>query len=284
MRDLSQEFIQVFNFDVKAYDGITKLIVQTKQRLLSSNLDKVVGLDKTVIELTKIKDRIGRGIGRNLESFPVWNEWLKGVPGIGPWIGGKLMMLYYYRFVPVCTKCETVLEKRKGKNEGDKGTYFCTTCDKSVKGEGNLRFTVETKDFSRISSWWHYMGRHVEDGKVPKRKSGMQVDWSTEGRTLGFHIADQFVKGTNGNLYRALYDEKRRKREKTHPDATKAHKYNMARNEAVKIFLAHFWTVARTLDGLSVTEPYAMSLGGSHNYIAPFYWERDGEEGEPEPL
>ncbi len=44
-------------------------------------------------------------------------------------------------------------------------------------------------------------------------------------------------------------------------------------NNAVKLFLAHFWTVARTLDSKEVTAPYAMTIMGHTGYIKPFYFE-----------
>ena len=122
------------------------------------------------------------------------------------------------------------------------------------------------------------MGRHTVDGVFPKRKSGVQSNWSTIGRTVGYHIGEEINRQKEDHPYKALLNLRKEKHAKNHPEWKKGHVHNAAKNEVVKIFLAHWWTVARTLDGKPVSEPYAGALLGHTNIIKPFYWEMESEE------
>jgi len=265
---IDPEQIGYLNFLCRTYDGVNKLIVSTKNRLQSIAPEIDMKTNDIIQGMESQKGKISRLIGKQLDFWPIWSEWMKNVPGIGPSIGGHLIQLYYYRFMPQCKDCETVLEKKEK-------TFWCPVCEKSVKGEGNLKHKIEIKDFSMISSWWHYMGRHVVDGNVPKRAKGIVSDWSTPGRQIGFQVGQSFIKMPGDHLYRAYYDRRRTLREKTHPEATKMHKMNMSLNETIKMFLSHFWQVARTLDGLPVTVPYIVGKDPVHKVIEPFYWDQE---------
>ncbi|MDY7037206.1 MAG: hypothetical protein SV375_13705 [Thermodesulfobacteriota bacterium] len=266
-----QDQVQYLNFLCRTYDGVNKLIVATKTRIQNLNPEAPVQLNDIVQGMESQKGKISRQITKQLDFWPIWSEWMKGVPGVGSTIAGHLILLYYYRFTPQCQDCGAALEK---KNK----TFWCPICDKGVKGDGNLKYKIELKDFPMVSSWWHYMGRHVKDGKVPKRAKGIVSDWSTPGRQIGYQIGQSFIKMKSDHLYRAYYDKRRVLRDKTHPDASKMHKMNMCLNETIKMFLSHFWQVARTLDGLPTVVPYIIGKDPVHKVIKPFYWEGDLRE------
>lgn len=271
---MNEDVIRWLNFLVRTYDDVTKNLTKVKNRLGALSIGREPKNDELAIELESIKGKISRRIEKELVIWPVWNLWLKDVPGIGPWIAAKLIMLYYYAFIPICPVCGADLEKFEG-------AFWCLdSCRKSVKGDGNLTYRMKIKDFPNISKWWAYMGRRIDEGKMVKRKRGVQGNWSTEGRTLGFHIGDAFIKQGSEHLYKKFYDERKRKREQTHPDVTKNHRHQMASNEMVKLFLAHFWVVARTIDNLPITQPYAHTIMGHTNYIEPFYWDNSRFKGE----
>jgi hypothetical protein len=275
-----KEQVAYLNLLCRTYDGLTRVITSTKNRLHSLNPEMdadnnwiikgmVENKDGTSIRyqgMENIKGQVSRRIAKELEFWPLWTEWMKGVPGIGPFIGGNLILKYYYAFIPACKDCGAELEKKDG-------TFWCGECNKSVKGEGNLEHKLKIRDFPMISSWWHYMGRHVVDGKVPKLKSGQVSDWSTPGRQVGYQIGQAFIKMKSDHLYRKFYDERRKLRDKTHPESTDMHKMNMALNETTKMFLSHMWQVARTIDGLPLTDPYIVSKDPIHKIIPPFYWD-----------
>jgi len=195
---------------------------------------------------------------------------LKNVPGIGNVTAAELIMLYYYKFIPVCKDCVTVLEKKDN-------ALWCPNCEKNVKGEGNLDHMLDYKDFPNISKWWAYMGRDIKNGSMRKRKKGVPSNWSASGRTLGFMIGESFNKQKPEHLYKAVLLAEKEKYNKIPEDKrkTKGHIHAASKNNTVKLFLAHFWTVARELDGKEVTKPYAMTIMGHTGYIKPFYFESD---------
>lgn len=260
-----ETIVRDLNFLLRTYDGINKLLTSTKNRLHHLNPEAEAKHQDEVIAMEAIKRRIARRITQNLEFFPIWTEWMAHIPGIAAYIAGNLVILYYFRFVPICKKCQTDLAK-------EEGGFKCPGCGQAAKGEGILQNRIELKDFANISSWWHYLGLHTVNGKKPRKKKGQVHDWNDKGREMAFQIGDQFIKKNGDHLYRQFYNKQRAKRDRTHPDATKLHKMNMARNETGKLFLAHFWQVARTLDGLPVTAPYAQTILGHTGILEPFYW------------
>jgi hypothetical protein len=270
----SEEQIKYLNFLLRTYQGVTQLIASTKQRLQSlpgedreEKFDTLLKGQGKAEGLETVKGRITRELEKELKSWDVWATWAKEIPGIGPYIAAQLIILFYYRFNPVCKDCGGKLEKSEHK-------LICDDCGKAAK-DGLLIYRIEHKDFPTISKWWAYMGRHTVEGVMPKRKAGTQSNWSTVGRTLGFHIGDQFNRQKDDHSYKALLNIRKAKHQKSHPEWSKGHIYNAAKNEVVKIFLAHFWHVARSLEGKSVSEPYAGALMGHTNIIEPFYWKRD---------
>ena len=252
----------------RLYDGLTKLIVSSKNRLQALNPDAKPEHQEDIESIAKVKKTVSRRINALLENWPVWTNWMVKIPGIGPLIGGNMIMLYYYRFVPICKKCDTPLIRKDNTN-------WCTTCEKGKLGEGLNKFKVEEKDFPKISAWWKYCGRHVEDGKMPKFKTGQQCDWSPRGRLINYHFGEQVNHQADTHLYKAFFLKTKKKVAVKHPEESKGHVHNMARMITGKLFLAHFWAVARTLDGKYVTPPYGVTMLGhpiSH-VIHPYYYD-----------
>lgn len=291
MRHPSEDTIKNLKRLVKDYEGITELIKQSRQRIRAKNsdlskaeqdeaikndsiLNGVAGKEQKVQGLEQIKNRVSRMIEKELEFWPIWTEWMKHIPGIGPAIAAPLILLYYYKFVPVCPDCNTELVKQDG-------THWCETCQKSVKGEGMSTYELKFKDFPNISAWRKYMGYHIIDGKMPKRQKGQQIDWNPKGRVVGYLIKDQFNRVPDGHLYGDFM--KRRKARYTndpaYKDYTKKHILNMAQHQTVKLFLSHFWDVAQRLDGVeSPAKPWLIQFGGHTKYIPPYYWEDERAE------
>lgn len=303
------ENVKQLSYLIKTYEDVTQTISSAKNRL-GADLDLAENADFDVVlkgegkaeGLITVKGRLLRGIEKELQMWDVWELWLKNVPGIGPWIAGELILLYYYRHVAVCKECGGKLMKQEGEREDGRkiNVLVCSECGKKAK-DGVLKYRIEIKDFPTISKWWAYMGRHTacpkcgglvknENGKqccvkcgctdggvMPKRKAGVVSNWSTLGRTLGFHIGEQFNRQQDSNPYKKFLLERKRKYEKTHPEWKKGHVHNAAKNDTIKLFLSHFWTVVRKLSGLPVSEPYAGVIMGHTNIIAPFFWEEARE-------
>jgi len=282
-----KEIASELNYSVKNYIGLTKMIVQMSNRAHAYGIDpaneELIHGKKDnkgrVQGLESLKGMASRRIERVLGDFPIWTDWLVNVPGIGPAIGGQLVALYYFKSVAVCSKCGADLNE-----------FSCPICKVEAKGQGVLKFRTEMRTFPTISSWRHFMGRHVDQatGKMPKRiaKSKWQDedenpnDWSNVGRKIGYDIKESFNKFASSHKYKAYAEKRKQYRLSTHPDATKGHRHNMAWNETVKLFLAHFWQAAHILDGLEMTQPWCVQHGGhdESHIIAPYYFNGDLEE------
>lgn len=261
---------------VAAYDDLNKAITGIKNRLHALNPDADAKNDPILNGegksqgLEQVKMRLSRLIEKELRAWPLYTQYLKGVPGIGPAIAARLIILYYYRFTPVC-QCGTALERRDG-------TFWCPTCEKSTKGDGVTRHKIEVRDFANISKWWKFMGMHVNgEGKKPKREKGVKQNWSSVGRATCYLIGDQFNRQSTKTPYGRFLLETKARIEERSPEIKPGHRLNRARNQAAKLFLAHLWAVAREIDGLPVTEPYAGTILGHTGIFAPFHW-KDGEE------
>ena len=274
----NEDAIKYLKFLTKTYSTVTDAIKVSKQRLLAFSdegfdyqYDSFLKGQKHEDGLETVKGRITREIEKELNKWDIWELWLKGVPGIGPAIASQLIMLYYYRFDPICKDCGGDLQKNDG-------ALICCDCGKKAK-DGMLKYKVGFKDFQTISKWWAYMGRNVVDGAMPKRKKGALVNWSPVGRELGFQISDQFNRHKDKTMYGKFLLDRKEKHVKNNDSRdepwSKGHILNAAKNEAVKLFLSHFWVVARTLDGKSVSQPYASTIMGHTNIIDPFYFDMD---------
>ena len=269
----NDDVINNLNFSCKTYDAVTRTIAATKNRLAHLNPDENSKKNEIVANLESVKGKLSRNIERELEFWPVWTEWMKNVPGIGPFIAGNLVLLYYYRFIPVCSDCGTAVEK---KMVDDKNTLFCPACNKSIKGDGILKHRIDkSKDFANVSKWWAYMGEHVVDGKKPKMKKGCVSDWSTKGRQISFQIGESFNKQkAEVHPYKQHLIDVKAKLEMIYPEKTKGHRQNMARMRMCKLFLSHFWHVARELEGKSTRGVYADVILEHTGIIAPYYYEK----------
>ena len=159
--------IKGLNRDLRDYDGICKEMVRVQNRSMAVNPEKPLKHDDTFKLLAKYKGIKARCIEKALICWPVWTEWLANVPGAGPYIAGNLIMLYYYKFVPICKKCGSdIIKESEVEN-----SFECPKCGK-VKGDGLLQHRIQEVDFPKISNWWSYWGRAPVDGKIPKRKKG----------------------------------------------------------------------------------------------------------------
>ena len=292
--------VEVLNFVVKTYDALTKVGVATQNRLKSmgdvtketeSEFDYL--LEGAQFQNGKWKIRGINTLRNNLltkmkhllEAYPLYTEWLRKIPGIGEFLAAKLILLYYFRFVPICKDCGAELVKEpKGEDQeegrnGGGNTFVCSGCGKKAKGEGNLSHKVMLKDFQMLSGWRHYMGRDNDPvtGRMRKRARGETMSFSPEGRRITYMIGDQLIKQTP-SPYRAYYDKRREYRESTHPGpAKKNHRHQMSRNEVSKLLLAHMWMVARHIEGKPITKPWIFEneVGGvRHSHvIQPYFWE-----------
>lgn len=214
-----------------------------------------------------------------LEIFPIWSEWLKLIPGIGVATITPFILHFNYKFVKECKKCggDMILPNNNDveNNTGKGEKYTCKSC--GFKGSpkkltDGLPYKVKKRNFDTISKWWVYTGvaPDKETGHRPQLKKGDKTSWSPHLRTTAYLIGENFNK--NNSLYKDWIIERKRKREKTHPDLCPKGRQYMCQAEGVKLFLSHFWHVQRRLNGESVYGPYAQEVMNHTGIIDPYYW------------
>lgn len=298
--------IRRLQFLTRTYDDLNKVITSTKNRLCALNPevdykhDFILGNVDDSKGLESLKGKVSRTIERELRNWPLYTRWLETVPGIGPAIAANLILLYYYRFTPVCPDCGTVLVKKEieGKDGKPFNTFYCEKCEKSVKGDGVLKHRVEMRDFATMSKWWKFMGIAIdpETGRKPMRQKGVVANWSAVGRKTAYLVGDQFNRQVMKTPYGAFLVERKRRSMRLHPERSAGHHLNCARHEAAKLFLSHFYAVAHEIDNIPIQRPeqtemginnqtgvYAITILGHAGYVAPFFWgarrESDLEKG-----
>ena len=86
----------------RTYDGINKLIVSSKNRLQQMEKEGVAEYFDEIMIMQKLKNQVSRKIEKALEFWFIWEQWLKKISGIGPFIAANLVILFLYRFKTIC--------------------------------------------------------------------------------------------------------------------------------------------------------------------------------------
>lgn len=86
---------------------------------------------------------------------------------------------------------------------------------KNIRGISHLLSSqliayIDIKKFERVSSLWHYVGMHVNNGIAPKRMKGSKIDWNPQMRMICYKISDSFIKQRTPK-YREIYDKEKEK-------------------------------------------------------------------------
>jgi len=156
-----------------------------------------------------------------------------------------------------------------------------TTYLSNIKGIGPIfssaliAWLTPISRFDNISKLWKYSG--LAPGQ--KRRKGEKLGYNPHIKTLMWKIAGSFEKQKAAkSVYRTIYDEKKRyylnrpDLAKAITDKTKGAKLHvrlMAMRYVSKHFLADLWLTWRKLEGLSITEPYSITIMQHNNFEQP---------------
>lgn len=178
-------------------------------------------------KLAAIESALKKPIEKAVHGHPIWEGWLKGVRGIGPSLAGSLI-----------------------------------SCIEPIGR------------FANVSKLWRYAGMDVVDGRAARYQAGQKAHWSPMLKLTCWKIGEQFVR--QGDFYREIYDQAKAEDRRKHPVPTDSgrknrqgqpilmysdgHIHNRAKRKAVKMFLSHLWARWREIEGLEVTEPYAIAI------------------------
>jgi hypothetical protein len=112
-----------------------------------------------------------------------------------------------------------------------------------------------------VSALWAYCGMHVVDGAAPRRRKGVQSNWSTDAKTRTWLIVGSCIKTLRApctgeqhdadackcSTYRVVYDKRKQHTIANRPDWTDGHRHNDAQRVAGKALLRDLWLAARDL-------------------------------------
>ena len=135
--------------------------------------------------------------------------------------------------------------------------------------------------FATVSKWWRFSGWAVIDGKRERNVKGEKSHYNRKLKSECYLVATSFIKQQTPVYVDIYYTEKARLRSE-HPEPepspesawptkyTDSHIHRMAMRKMVKVFLCHFWVQWRTIEGLPVSLPYAVThVEGHEHYIEP---------------
>jgi len=246
---------------VEVYYDIQDVRMRADARLRQIG-ERIRGVDPKL--LRELEGQIKKYISFEIEDVPVFKEFLKNIKGLGPILCGALL------------------------------AYF------------------DPRKAQHASGFWKYAGLHVENGKAVKRKKGQRIDYNPKVKVLCWRVGDSFLKQRTP-FYREIYDEAkieetrklndpvsnpencpmfkecslklrgRAKRLGREPKGfpCKLHIHFRAMRKMVKRFLADFWIAWRTLEGLKVSESYAVTKLGHSPEPSPYLPRPPRRKSEP---
>jgi hypothetical protein len=176
-----------------------------------------------------------KSIEAELESYPIYTQWLVNVRGVGPTMAAVIISEIDIH------KCNSISALQK----------YC-----------GLDVVVSEKDGEKIEEGRSRKAGHLvektytnRDGEETLTK-GISFNPFLKTKMVGV-LGSSFIK--LGGDYREVYDgyKNRLEHHPKHKDKTKGHRHSMAVRFMVKEFLADLFTVWRTLEGLEVRPSYA---------------------------
>lgn len=268
----------------------TRMILDNRFRSTKENINYAF-----VNDLKGLEDNIKNTIKAEVQQFPI-HEWIVEQRGISYDMAGQMIGL-----VQDIGKFDNVSNLWSYAGLGV--IQICDTCGKKY-----LPIPERTPWILKTSQrlMEQYERKIVKDGETgfnkkadamlchcdePKIKSIGQrkikntlLDYNPRLKSLCWRFGKQFVM--QGDFYRGLYDQFRAEYEqrddlinemngktgkKTKHGTSKGtgHIHNMAQRKTVKIFLSHLWVKWRELEGLPVSDPYILSVGGHSKKILP---------------
>lgn len=198
------------------------------------------------------EDYMKKLIQGEIDEYPLWNDWLVDVNGIGPVLCGGLMAwinIHKCKYASSLWKyCGiTVVEIKQ-----------CSICGKE--------FSIDTKH-KKCPDCDEDL---KEVGRSARREKGKKIEYNPRAKTLVWKIGESFVKQTGA--YRDLYEEMRAKVDdmpctKIHKDTKgniipcyDAHRFAKAKRLTVKVFLSHVYKKWREAEGLPVYDLYVHGI------------------------
>lgn len=245
-------------FDKKYSDARLPELIETMSEQDKFTSEETAYLKKALGLFQKVAS-VEKGFKNPMEKFaeaePLWQKFLCHIPGIGEVLTTKLIGAVGY--------CQTY--KHISSLWRNFGLHLvCPQCTR--KEEDGYIYAVPVNSDGKCP-------KCGMSGVAPGNKLGQKNDFNGKFKTLGWLIGDCLIKQKSKIYYGIYVQEKARQMERVFPEGELQKKYgkpytekdialklkhahNRAWRKMVKIFLSHYWIVARTLAKMPVTEPY----------------------------
>lgn len=179
------------------------------------------------LALLKDEENLGKGVGRLVAEFPIWERFLDGVKGCGPMMSAVII---------------SELDIHKARHISSFWKYAGLDV---VDGQGRSRKATSLVDREYINA----------DGENATRKS-ITFNPFLKTKLIGV-LASSFLRCSSP--YRDYYDNYRVRLD-NRPDMaeqSKGHKHNMALRYMIKMFLKDLWLSWRVIEGMPTEPDYA---------------------------
>jgi len=235
------------------------------------------------------EERYKERFAQEIENVDIWQVWLKHVKGIGPvmamglhaWIGdisrfpntSKLHMYSGYGVVTRCRNCDHRLFEKAEEQLQWTEKMTSRFLELSKKRKRQKPMSLEEAQKRVRATICHC--RHPEPVRVGcKRKRGELAEWNPRLKTHVWKVVTQLnkAKGDYHKLYQQYRDEYTARGDRkgvSHPRAMR---------KVAKLFLSHYWEVARQLKGLPSGKAYVFEKLGHTTYIPPIFDKKKEEE------
>ncbi len=216
----------------KITDGVTTLPRQSsfKGDEVISSYTELVLVDQ-YLSLEQQEDKQFSRLKNVLKDFPIYNEFLEGIYGVGPAMAGVIVSEINIH----AAQYPSSLWKYAG-------------LDVAGDGKGRSRKKEHLEESEYIN----------KDGETAT-KMGITFNPFLKTKLVGV-LGSSFIKQSPTKCqYRKIYDDYKHRLENmpAHADKTTGHRHNMAVRYAVKRFLADLYVAWRTLEGLPVATEYS---------------------------
>ena len=184
-----------------------------------------------------------RRLGNILKDYPIYNNFLAGVVGVGPAMAGVV-----------------ISEIDITKAEYPSSLHKYAGLDVAGDGQGRSRRKEHLED-----------SEYVDADGVVQIKKGITFNPFLKTKLVGV-LGSSFVKQSPDKCkYRKVYDDYKHRLENmdAHKEKSKGHRHNMAVRYMIKIFLIDLYNEWRALEGLPVAPTYTEAkLGKVHGKAA----------------
>lgn len=257
--------------------------LQNRLRSLPADVRGQSFLGELLATAFHLERRTKSRIEQQVESDPLYSEYLKYQKGIGKLLAGYLIgWLARERDFKIFGIVEKIGERTYKRKYRKKIVTlelppYAKVLEENLKGKPKY-IRVWMPPVMKVAE--NPSDLHKYCGVVPqsRKKKGEQVDFNPRVKTLMWKIFRQFVMSRSGGEWTRIYKVDKKAYAERCPEPEKGSKklkvYFTTKNIVMRKFLTNLWLVYRWQHNLPTTEPYPAKLG--HTILKPFIETEDG--------